>query len=142
MLFGNTKGIYIILNFRAVGLSNYNSWPYHSLTLIIFTDVDFKQNWSKNYAHLILYNMYLYVYYLEWKFRFWNAGTSWSSPTHFILQPMLMSPFEGGVGGVRYFCCMHGFYHFDFGEVGFIILFQEGYIFVSMWFFYFIYERD
>lgn len=50
---------------------------------------------------------------------------------------------------------MHGFYHFDFGEVGFIfvfesflktlsiiILFQEGYIFVSMWFFYFIYERD
>lgn len=70
---------------------------------------------------------------------------------------MLMSPFEGGVGwwGVRYFCCMHGFYHFDFGEKGFIfvfesflktlsiiILFQEGYIFVSMWFFYFIYERD
>lgn len=37
---------------------------------------------------------------------------------------MLMSPFEGG-GGVRYFCCMHGFYHFDFGEVGFIFVFES-----------------
>lgn len=40
---------------------------------------------------------------------------------------MLMSPFEGGVGwwGVRYFCCMHGFYHFDFGEKGFIFVFES-----------------
>lgn len=35
-----------------------------------------------------------------------------------------MSPFEGG-GGVRYFCCMHGFYHFDFGEAGFIFVFES-----------------
>lgn len=37
---------------------------------------------------------------------------------------MLMSLFEGG-GGVCYFCCMYGFYYFDFGEKGFIFVFES-----------------
>lgn len=46
-------------------------------------------------------------------------------PTHPFHSPTNVNESIRRRGGVCYFCCMHGFYHFDFGEAGFIFVFES-----------------